>query len=206
MSRFGSDPLEFFNNVYAHTAPWEIDAPQPAMADLVKQFPPSGSLLDLGCAAGSLAIYLAELGHPVLGIDFVPTAIEQAQARLADLPDEVAKRLEFQVADAQHPAALGRRFGAIFDSGFYHLFDTEDCQRLVEQVSMALLPHGRYYLHEFAVEFPIPNVPRAIIIEELQAVFGDSKHWLIHSIQPTVFHSTVADPTPAVCACIEWLD
>jgi hypothetical protein len=32
MSRFGADPLAFFNAVYRELPPWEIGGPQPAMA------------------------------------------------------------------------------------------------------------------------------------------------------------------------------
>jgi len=46
------------------------------MATLVKQFPPRGPVLDVGCASGDLAIHLARLGHEVLGVDFVQDAIE----------------------------------------------------------------------------------------------------------------------------------
>ena len=71
MSRFGSDPLNFFNSVYQNIAPWDIGAPQPAMAALIEKCPPANPILDLGCGSGDLAIYLAKLGHQVVGIDFV---------------------------------------------------------------------------------------------------------------------------------------
>jgi ubiquinone/menaquinone biosynthesis C-methylase UbiE len=205
LSRFGSDPLEFFNFVYQDIPPWEIGAPQPAMSALLKKHPPSGPILDLGCGSGDLSIYLAQLGYQVVGIDFVEKAIANAREKAGSLPPDVARLLEFQVADASKPSLLKRQFGAVVDSGFFHLFDPEQCDHLVDEVARTLLPGGQYYLHEFSVEFAVPNMPRQISMEELQARFTTDKGWHITEIQRTEFLSRVAPPVPAVCACIERL-
>lgn len=205
MSRFGSDPLAFFNSVYKDIPPWEIGAPQPAMAALLTKHPPTSPLLDIGCGSGDLAIYLAQLGHQVLGIDFVESAITNAQSKRASLPPETARLLDFQVADALRPSLLQKKFGAVVDSGFYHLFNFDQCDPLVDEIASILLPHGNYYLHEFAVEFPVPNVPRQVTIGELQARFTVERGWRIEEIQSVEFLSRVAPPVPAICACIERL-
>ncbi len=202
MSRFGSDPHAFFNSVYQGSAPWDIGGVQPAMGTMIEQFPPLDPALDLGCASGDLAIHLARLGHEVVGVDFVESAIEQAQAKRSALPDEVAQRLTFRVADATRPSALGR-FGSVFDSGFLHLLDDAETDRLVEDLAVALVPGGRLYLHEFAVEFPIENVPRAITEDELRARFTQVAGWRILHVASVEFLNTVAAPTVAIAACIE---
>ena len=129
MSRFGPDPLSFFNSVYQNIAPWDIGAPQPAMAALIEKYPPADPILDIGCGSGDLAIYLAQLGHQVVGIDFVASAIKSAQVKVASLPHEIAKLLSFQVADALNPSLLYEKVGAVVDSGFYHLFNPDQCDR-----------------------------------------------------------------------------
>jgi cyclopropane fatty-acyl-phospholipid synthase-like methyltransferase len=205
MSRFGSDPLDFFNSVYQDIPPWEIGAPQPAMAALLDKYPPSSPILDVGCGSGDLSIYLAQLGYHVTGIDFVEKAIANAQEKAAALTPDVAHYLDFQVADALRPSLLQRQFGAVVDSGFFHLFNPEQCDRLVEEVSQILLPGGSYYLHEFSIEFPMSNMPRNIDAQEIQARFTPEKGWHIKEIQTVEFLSRVAPPVPAICACVERL-
>lgn len=205
MSRFGSDPLTFFNSVYKEIPPWDIGAPQPVLAKLLEKYPPKNPVLDLGCGSGDLSIYLAQFGHQVVGIDFVESAILHARGKLDSLNPKTAKLLNFQVADALKPTLLQKKFGAVVDSGFYHLFNVDQCGLLMDEVASILLPHGRYYLHEFAIEFPVPNVPRQIKADEIQERFTADKGWRIIEIQSVEFLSRVAPPVPAICACIERL-
>ena len=65
MNRFGSDPRAFFDSVSQDVPPWDIGGPQPAMAELLKEIPPTGLALDVGCGSGDLAIFLGEKGAPL---------------------------------------------------------------------------------------------------------------------------------------------
>jgi SAM-dependent methyltransferase len=205
LSRFGPDPLEFFSLVYQHSAPWDIGAPQPAMIALLERYPPMGPILDLGCGPGDLAIHLAMLGHQVVGIDFVESAIQIARAKVDTLASETSRLLNFEVADAFQLSQLQQTFATVVDSGFYHLFNLDESERLIDEVRAILFPGGRYYLHEFAIEFPAPNLPRQILAEEIEARFTPEKGWRILEIQSVDFLSRVAPPLPATCACIERL-
>ena len=205
MSRFGSDPLTFFHSVYHETPPWDIGGPQPAMSTLLAKYPPNDPILDVGCGSGDLAIHLAQLGHQVIGVDFVEAAIAQGQEKVAALPAEVARLLDFQVADALRPSLLQRQFGSVVDSGFFHLFEPEQCDHFIDELALTLLPGGRYYLHAFAIEFPVPNVPRQVNADELQARFTSDRGWHIREVQSAEFLSRVAPPVPATAACIERL-
>lgn len=205
MGRFGDDPHDFFRHVYSDVAPWDVGGPQPDMARMLDEHPPADPILDLGSATGDLAIFLAGRGHEVVGLEFVKSAAEEACAKAAALPAEVSARLRFEVGDATRPSALGVKFGAILDSGFIHLLDEQETDAFVADLREALAPGGRYYLHEFAIEFPIANVPRAITEEEIRARFSESASWRLLEVRPAEFHNRVAQPTPAIIACIERL-
>lgn len=205
MGRFGEDPHAFFGTVYCDTAPWEVGGAQPAMARLLEDFPPCGTVLDLGSATGDLAIHLARSGHRVLGVEFVESAVVQAREKAAALPPEVADLLSFRVADATCPSALGTEFGAVVDSGFLHLLDPDETDRFVEDLGRALSSGGRYYLHEFAIEFPIDNVPRAVTRDEIHSRFNAASGWRVLDVRDVKFLNRVAQPTAAIAACIERL-
>jgi len=199
MSRFSPD---FFDSVYRETPPWDTGDAQPDMMALLDEHPAAGPVLDVGCGSGDLALALARRGLRVLGVDVVEAAIEQARAKAAAAPPEVARFLEFQVGDALRPTSLGRQFGAVTDSGFFHVFEPEQRDRLVEEIAATLLPGGRYYLLEFAVEFPMANTPLRVTEDELRARFTAEKGWKILTMRPAQFHSRFA-PVPSIAACIE---
>ncbi|MBK8901493.1 MAG: class I SAM-dependent methyltransferase [Anaerolineaceae bacterium] len=60
--------------------PWDDALPPPEVQALVASLPP-GRALDLGCGYGRTAIYLAQHGWQVDGVDFVPQAIDEANRR-----------------------------------------------------------------------------------------------------------------------------
>jgi len=205
LGRFGENPLAFFGMVYGDTAPWEVGGAQPAMAQLLEDYPPCGTVLDLGSATGDLAIHLARSGYRVLGVEFVARAVDQARQKASGLDPKVAQRLSFEVADATRPSSLGVGFGAVTDSGFLHLLDPDETDRFVEDLGRALVSGGRYYLHEFAIEFPIDNVPRAITRDEIHARFNAGTGWRVLDVRDAEFLNRVAQPTAAIAACIERL-
>ena len=202
MSRFGPKPQTFFTAVYAEQAPWDIGGPQPALMDLVRTFPPTSPILDVGCGSGDLAIALTKDGHEVLGVDFVPAAIEQARARAGALALAPGARLSFVVADALRPSQLGRRFGAVVDSGFFHLFEPDEGDGFIDDLALALAPGGRYYLLAFAVAFPILHGPRAVTEQEVRMRFTPARGWEVRACHPAEFVIR-AGRVPATCACIE---
>ena len=201
MSRFTP---EFFDSIYRETPPWDIGAAQPAILELVDAHPPESPVLDAGCGSGDHAIALARRGLQVVGVDVVGAAIEQARAKAEAGGPDVAARLELLVGDALRPSLLGRRFGAVVDSGFYHLFDQDTRDRYADDLAATLAPGGRLYLLEFAVEFDIPNTPLTVTGDELRARFTADRGWRIAELRPAQFLSRIA-PVPAVAACIERL-
>ena len=194
----------FFDTVYRETPPWDIGAAQPAILELLDEHPAQSPVLDAGCGSGDHAIALAQRGLRVVGVDVVEAAIQQARAKAQASPPEVASRLEFVAGDALRPSGLGMQFGAVVDSGFFHLFGQDTRDRYADDLAATLPPGGRLYLLEFTVEFDMPNTPLKVTEDELRARFAAEKGWRILALRPAQFQSRIA-PVPAVAACIERL-
>jgi SAM-dependent methyltransferase len=79
-------PPEAFEALYAgRQDPWGVlasplaDRRYLALVEVVSQFSPCRSILDVGCGEGALTRYLAGCATKVTGIDASPTAIERAR-------------------------------------------------------------------------------------------------------------------------------
>lgn len=205
MSRFGTDPHAFFDQVYREPAPWDIGAAQPALLQLFDEFPPAGPVLDVGCGTGDLAVALAQAGHDVVGVDFVAAAIDEARARTRALRQEVRHRLRFEVGDALRLSRREQPVGAVVDSGFLHLFDGDVRDRFALELAAVLPPGGRYYLLAFAVTFPIEHGPLQVDQEEITTRFSAERGWRVLACRPAEFQSRMG-AVPATAACVERLE
>ena len=125
---------------------------------------PGDCALDLGCGNGMIAEYLADrTGAHVTGLDYIPLAIQQAQARTAARAD----RLTFTVGDINALDLPAQAFDVIFsiDSLYFSNDYATTIRKLVEALrptgQMAILfSHGRepwVPIAEFAAETLAPD-------------------------------------------------
>ena len=77
-----------------------------------------GRTLEIGCGTGTNAIFLAQHGFDVLGIDISEVAVEKARAKAQG-------RCRFEVVDFLVAAPAGGPFQFVFDRGCFHVFDGE---------------------------------------------------------------------------------
>ena len=195
----------FFDAVYRGKPPWDVGEAQPALVKLLEAHPPSGPVLDVGCGTGELALAIARRGFTVLGVDVSSAAIAQAQAKAAKEAPMVRSSVEFRVGNGLKPAGLPGPFGAVVDSGFYHLFGAVERRAFVDELAKALKKGGRYYLLGFAIEAQYPNAPREVREEELHGLFSAEKGWKILELKAAGFlvnreMGKVEVPAVAMCA------
>lgn len=178
--------MDFFDNVYRGTPPWDIGRPQKAFVDLVRQGEITGSVLDIGCGTGEHALFFAEKGFEAWGIDAAPLAIRKAQEKAE------ARELDahFLVLDALDLARLGRKFDTVTDSGLFHTLSDEN-RPVFENSLSAVLPHGgNYFMLCFSDKEPGGyDMPRRIPEQVIRDTFRDG--WTIRYIRPTVFESSI---------------
>jgi SAM-dependent methyltransferase len=98
-----------------------------------------GTVLDLGCGTGRVALHLARRGHPVVGLDIAPELIETLRARAGDLPlaGVVADAREFQLDQEIALALAPMQTLQLLDGPE----DRLDCLR---HVAAQLAPGGRF--------------------------------------------------------------
>src|SRR4051812_10511794 len=137
-----------FEEMYAGKAPWDIGKPQPAFVDSASKI--SGSILDAGCGTGENALFFAERGHQVTGIDYLPGPIELAKKKAA----ERGINATFLVIDALRLDSLPQQFDSIIDSGLFHVFSDEDRKRYVAGLATVAKPGGKLFLQCFSDEEP----------------------------------------------------
>lgn len=118
--------------------PWDTDIAPPELVALVADSP-AGRALDLGCGTGTNAVYLAEHGWDVVGVDLIARAVEQARDKVGDAPVRIihgdATRLDD--VDADGP------FDLIFDLSCYCGIPTHRRDAYAEGVTRRTEPGAR---------------------------------------------------------------
>lgn len=143
-----------------------------------------GAILDVGCGTGDNAIFFAQRGHVVYGIDFVGEAIERAKAKAT----EQGANACFLTMDALSLANLPILFDTVIDCGLFHVFSDEDRPRYVQALAGILRPSGQLWLLCFSDAEPPGSGPRRISRSDLQRAF--SAGWDILEIEPTRFETS----------------
>jgi SAM-dependent methyltransferase len=166
-----------FASIYAGQPRWDIGRPQQAFLDVADRM--EGSLLDSGCGTGELALFFAERGLEVTGIDFLaePIAIAKRKAVERNL------RATFLQSDALTLIDWPNQFDNVIDSGLFHVFSDGDRRRYVAGIAKVLKPQGRFFLLCFSDAEPGTQGPRRITRGEIDATFADG--WTIESVTPS---------------------
>lgn len=170
---------EHFQEFYAGKAPWDIGKPQPALVAIADQI--TGDVLDAGCGTGENALYFAERGRNVVGVDFVEAAIARANRKAEDR----SLTATFRVADALALSDLPERFDSVIDCGLFHTFEDEDRALYVKELASVVKPNGRLFMLCFSDEEPPGDGPRRVTRQDIKNAFADG--WQVESIEKSRF-------------------
>jgi SAM-dependent methyltransferase len=140
----------FYDIVYRYfRAPWDIGAREELVALVDGGRIKPCRTVDLGCGTGANAVYLAEQGFEVTGIDFSAAAIEEAQARAM----KACVHIDFILDDLTNLRHVSGTFDFLLDYGV--LDDLRLPQREPYVQNMLQLTHsGSQYLL-WGFEYPM---------------------------------------------------
>lgn len=128
-----------WNDDYAsgEPLPWDTGTPDPMLVEMVESYViKRGRTLEVGCGTGTNAIYLAQRGFEVSGVDISPLAIESARRKAQG-------SCRFETLDFLNETPAGGPFQFVFDRGCFHIFDEEhERRRFAQHVAAALVDDG----------------------------------------------------------------
>jgi ubiquinone/menaquinone biosynthesis C-methylase UbiE len=120
---------------------WELNYPSPELVSLVAAgtVRKDAKVLDVGCGGGLDAIFLAQCGFSVIGVDVSPAALEISKRRTKKACVEVDWRLG-NVLDlpVEDEAA-----DLVTDRGLFHVIEDVDRPRYSSELYRVLKVHGR---------------------------------------------------------------
>lgn len=157
---------ELYSSFPARALPWESGKPSPTLVNFVTNGTIRGSVLDSGCGAGRHAVWMAQHGLTVSGIDISETAIVLARSRATDRSVDV----DFRVGDTAHVPFPNTTFDAVFDRGTYH-HQGRHKAAYVQEMTRVLKSHGKYLLLAFS---PAMHWPKSVSAAEVEQMFGST--------------------------------
>jgi SAM-dependent methyltransferase len=173
----GKPPVEG-SDVSLKATPWDIGEAQPAVVELERSGKFSGEVLDVGCGLGENAMFLADKGYRVTGIDVSTTALDQARQRATERGLEV----EFVQSDATRLEELAdERFTTVLDSALYHCLTPEQQRTYAATLRRVAKPGAHLHLFCDCGRGGF-RLPQSISQEDLRTRVGP--HWDILDIEP----------------------
>jgi cyclopropane fatty-acyl-phospholipid synthase-like methyltransferase len=163
------------------TPPW-VGQARPELVELIE----SGDLLpgraiDLGCGEGDNAIFLAQHGFQVTGVDFSPAAISKAKAKA----DAAETEVEFVVDDLTGLRSVVGQFDLLVDYGTFDDLSRKDRAAYVDQIRSLAKPAAKFLLWCFEWELRTwERVATAILpFGNLAMRPGEIERWFASSFE-----------------------
>jgi SAM-dependent methyltransferase len=124
------------------------------------------NILELGCGTGGHAVFLAQKGYQIHGVDFSQEMLKEATNRLDQLPSKLASRLKFDYGDIRQ-VRLNQTFDVVI--ALFHVISyqttNEDLLAALATVKEHLTPGGLFifdvwYGPAVLTEKPVVRVKR----------------------------------------------
>jgi SAM-dependent methyltransferase len=183
------------------TPPWDGKALKDSVIEWQTDCWVHGDVLDIGCGLGDNAVFLAENGHVVMGLDISPTALIIAEQRAKDAGVDVT----FAVADSTKLDGYTDAFDTVIDSGLFHSLDHKGSRSYVAAAHRATRPGATLLLSCFSdANRKRENWSGPAVSEQtLRHVLGGAG-WDITSLEPATIRGAL-DGVPQADMAIWYL-
>jgi SAM-dependent methyltransferase len=179
--------------------PWFSSTPYPWVVQAVQEkwWIPGSRILDLGCGAGTNALFLARSGFHVTGIDIAEGAIGAARARAT----RAGASIDFRVGDVLELPFPDEHFGGAIDIGCFHALPPRLRPAYAQEVARVLHPRRAFALswvaREHRGEFGPPHRPS---VEEVAAALEEQFLFLHTEYRPSASGRRGIGALPVYCA------
>ena len=167
---------EDFLSMYAQGAPWEIGEPQEMFIQIADQV--EGSILDIGCGSGDLALYYAARGHQVTGIDFLDEPIAKAREKAT----ERDLNISFFSENVLNIHNWNQQFDNVMDCGLLHCLADEERPIYLAGLRNVLRPGGTLFLACWSDAEADSRGPQRLSNQDLLNLFHGT--FKLQSLQP----------------------
>ena len=166
------------------TPPWDTKEPKENVIAWHQGGWVHGDVLDIGCGLGDNAIYLAQQGLNVTGLDISPTALTTAEWRA----NYAGVSVKFAVADSTKLVGYTEAFDTVVDSGMFHCLDDDGKRSYAAAAHRATRPGATLLLSCFSdanqsdEEWPRPAVSEQTLRDVLAGA-----GWDIEALEPATW-------------------
>jgi methyl halide transferase len=164
---------------------WDLGMAAPPFASLLQSedSPISGRIAVFGCGRGYDALLFALYGFEVIGFDFAPCAINDANTLLSNLKKiDLETNIKFLQRDIfELPQEFPSYFDYVLEHTCFCAIDPEARSLYPELVKSILKPQGKLIALFFTHNRP-GGPPFGVTTEEIRSLF--SPHFYISSLQP----------------------
>ncbi|MGB3515418.1 MAG: methyltransferase domain-containing protein [Elainellaceae cyanobacterium] len=171
---------DFWENRYQeNTARWDLGQPALAFVDwLTDRQPQPGRMMVLGAGRGHDALWFASHGFEVVGVDFAPSAVEQARALAQEqqLSAQFEQHNIFELPDDWHHS-----FDYVLEHTCFCAIAPEQRPAYVQVVQQLLKPTGQFIGLFWAHDRP-GGPPFGSRVADIQSLF--SEHFDVSSLKP----------------------
>lgn len=160
---------EYWEDRYAEPGLSWSGEPNPVLTAEAATLEP-GRALDVGSGEGADALWLAQHGWHVTGVDIAQNALDKARSHAENIDPEAASRIEWQQQDLTASPPAPRSYDLV-SAQFMHLPDPER-STLFRELAAAVAPGGTLLIvgHD-AADFDENSGHRDHLVEKMFTIF-----------------------------------